>query len=106
MPKITIFPLGQVIDAEPGDTIMAAAHAHGLYWPTTCGGEGACTSCACHIDDGADELEPMGRSEMKTLASEFGSGVIRYHRVRLACQARVWKDVTVTKRGVHPDGAL
>lgn len=105
MPKITIFPLRQVIEAQPGETIMEAAQANGLYWPTTCGGEGTCTSCACNIDDGADDLEPMGRGEMKTLASEFGSGIIRYHRVRLACQARVWADVTVTKRGVRPADA-
>ena len=52
MPKITILPLEWVLEATDGATIMDAAHEHGLYWPTTCGGEGICTSCACTIDEG------------------------------------------------------
>ena len=47
MPKVTILPLDRVIEAADDATIMEAAHEHGLYWPTTCGGEGICTSCAC-----------------------------------------------------------
>src|SRR5713226_8371862 len=102
MPKITIFPLDQVIEAPNGATIMEAAWEHGLYWPTPCGGEGICTSCACSVDEGAENLEPMGRSELKTLKEELGEAAIQARRLRLACQARVRGDVTVTKRGVRP----
>ena len=102
MPKITIFPLDRVIEAPNGATIMEAAWEHGLYWPTTCGGEGICTSCACSVDEGAENLEPMGRSELKTLKEELGEAAIQARRLRLACQARVRGDVTVTKRGVKP----
>jgi len=103
MPKITIFPLERVIEAADGATIMEAAHEHGLYWPTTCGGEGICTSCACTVDEGEANLEPMGRGELKTLAEEMGEATVRARRLRLACQARVRGDVTVTKRGVRPE---
>ena len=96
MPKITIRPLERVIEAEDGATIMEAAWEQGLYWPTTCGGRGICTSCACSIDSGAGNLEPMGRSERKTLASELSETTIRERRLRLACQARLHGDVTVT----------
>lgn len=102
MPKVTILPLERVIEAEEGTTIMEAAHEHGLYWPTTCGGQGICTSCACTVEEGEDNLEPMGRSELKTLAEELGEAAVRSRRLRLACQARTRGDVTVRKLGVRP----
>ncbi len=102
MPKVTILPLECVIEAIDGATIMEAAHEHGLYWPTTCGGEGICTSCACTVEDGETNLEPIGRSELKTLSEELGKAAVRSRRLRLACQARVRGDVKVTKRGVRP----
>ncbi|MBI2913266.1 MAG: (2Fe-2S)-binding protein [Chloroflexi bacterium] len=102
MPKVTIEPLGQSIEAEVGASIMEAAWSHGLYWPTTCGGQGICTSCACSVEAGDENLEPMGRSEMKTLREELGEATIRSRRLRLACQARIRGDVTVTKQGVRP----
>ncbi len=102
MPKVTILPLEQVIEAAQGATIMEAAHEHGLYWPTTCGGEGICTSCACSVEEGEGNLEPIGRSELKTLTAEIAEATVRSQRLRLACQARVRGDVVVTKRGVRP----
>ena len=105
MPRITIQPLNETIDADDGVTIMEAAHAHGLYWPTTCGGQGICTSCKCTIDDGAENLDAMGRSEARTLVEEMGgnAATLAKRGLRLACQARVQGDVTVTKRGVRPE---
>ncbi|HEU4760050.1 MAG TPA: 2Fe-2S iron-sulfur cluster-binding protein [Dehalococcoidia bacterium] len=102
MPKITIQPLELTIEADAGATIMEAAWEQGLYWPTTCGGEGICTSCACSVDEGAENLEPMGRSELRTLTEEIAEATVRSRRLRLACQARVRGDVTVTKQGVRP----
>ena len=106
MPKITIQPLNETIDAEDGVTIMGAAHAHGLYWPTTCGGEGLCTSCMCKIDGGAENLDSMGRSESKTLTNEMSvdQAALVKRGLRLACQARVHGSVTVTKSGVRAEG--
>ncbi len=105
MPQITIQPLNETIEADDGVTIMEAAHAHNLYWPTTCGGEGICTSCMCTIDDGAENLDAMGRSEAKTLTEELGAdeAALAKRGLRLACQARVHGNVTVTKRGVRPE---
>lgn len=84
---------------------MDAAHDAGLYWPTTCGGEGICTTCACTVDEGTSHLDEMGRAERKTLAEDRGEAALASGRVRLACQARVRGEVTVTKRGVHPEDA-
>ncbi len=102
MPRITIQPLSRTIEARDGETIMEAAWTDGLYWPTTCGGQGICTSCACTIEEGAANLEPMGRSERRTLSAERGEGALRDGTLRLACQARVRGDVSVKKPGVRP----
>ena len=102
MPKVTIQPINVTVEAEDGATIMDAAWAHGLYWPTTCGAQGICTSCACTIDEGAANLDPLGRTERKTLAAERGAAALRDGTLRLACQARLRGDVAVTKPGVRP----
>jgi hypothetical protein len=40
------------------------------------------------------------------MTEEMGEATVRARRLRLACQARVHGDVTVTKRGVRPDDDL
>ncbi len=101
MPTIRILPLDVEIAAGEGATVMGAAQDAGYYWPTTCGGEGRCTTCACEIVEGAAFLTPMGRSEEKTLVDERGLSVLR-SAVRLACQAHVQGgSVVVKKAGVR-----
>jgi 2Fe-2S ferredoxin len=102
VPKVTIQPLNRTIEAREGETIMDAAWADGLYWPTTCGGEGICTSCACFILEGAENLDPLGRSERKTLSGERSEAALRDGKLRLACQARLRGDIVVKKPGVRP----
>ena len=79
---------------------MGAAQARGYYWPTTCGGEGRCTTCACLVLAGMEHLSPRGRSEERVLAEERGAAVLE-QPVRLACQAQVYGDVDVEKLGVR-----
>jgi 2Fe-2S ferredoxin len=105
MPRIRILPLDVEIEAAGGGTVMSAAQTLGYYWPTTCGGEGRCTTCACEVVQGAGQLEPMGRAERKTLVEERGEGVLAT-AVRLACQARIRAPagdiIVVHKPGVRP----
>ncbi|OGO51187.1 MAG: hypothetical protein A2148_08945 [Chloroflexi bacterium RBG_16_68_14] len=106
MPKLTIRPLNVEIEAPEGATIMAAAQAQGYYWPTTCGGEGRCTTCACLVLRGMEHLSPRGRTEERVLVEERGRQVLE-QPVRLACQARVHGgDVDVEKPGVRLPFAL
>ena len=102
VPTVRVLPDGPVLRARPGQTIMEAAREQGYYWPTTCGGQGICTSCTCAVAEGEEGLEPMGPSERRTLYAEFGEAQVRARRLRLACQARVRGDVAVQKRGVRP----
>jgi 2Fe-2S ferredoxin len=100
---IRILPLDDEIEAAEDATVMGAAQALGYYWPTTCGGEGRCTTCACEVLEGAAGLTPMGRAERRTLEAERGPRVSETN-IRLACQARVLPGaamVTVRKAGVR-----
>jgi 2Fe-2S ferredoxin len=102
MTTIRILPLGDELQTAPGATVMGAAQAAGYYWPTTCGGEGRCTTCACQVEEGAGELSGMGKAERASLVGERGEGILRTNW-RLACQARVEGagSVVVRKAGVR-----
>ncbi len=99
MPVVTVEPAGFRIEARVGETIMAAAVALGYYWPTTCGGKGECTTCACLVIEGMQNLDAIGRFESSSLVEGKGRQVLKTP-VRLACQARLHGDVTVRRSGV------
>jgi len=102
MATVTVLPDNIDFEAKSGQTVMAAAVAQGLYWPTTCGGQGLCTTCLAEVVEGAGNLLEMSRSERKTIVAERGESAL--HRpVRLACQAIVLKGtISVIKPGVRP----
>jgi 2Fe-2S ferredoxin len=102
MTKVTIHPANIEIEVKPGETLMGAAQACGLYWPTTCGGQGICTTCLSEVVSGGELLAEMSRSERKTLVAERGEAILT-RPLRLACQATVLRDgaITVMKPGVR-----
>jgi 2Fe-2S ferredoxin len=102
MTKVIVIPGEIEFEAQPGETVMGAANARGLYWPTTCGGQGICTTCLSEVLEGADFLVGMGRSERKTLVAERGEAILR-RPVRLVCQAIVLEGDTIkiAKPGVR-----
>ena len=105
MTRVTVLPSNIEFDAPVGDTLMGAARAQGFYWPTTCGGQGICTTCLSEIVSGSASLAEMARYEKKTLTAERGEAILR-RPVRLACQAVVCGEepIVLTKAGVRtPD---
>ena len=76
MTQVTVQPDGITFEARVGETLMGAAQARGLYWPTTCGGQGVCTTCLSEVVSGAEALNEMGRSERKTLVNERGEAIL------------------------------
>jgi ferredoxin, 2Fe-2S len=100
---ITVEPLGVVLRAAPGETVMAAAQRCGYRWPTICGGDGSCTICWVDVIAGADALGPLTEHEQRWLRA---SPVRRLARgdPRLACQAVVTGSVVVKKKGVRVVG--
>ena len=101
MAGVRVLPSEHEFEASEGQTIMAAAQAHGLYWPTTCGGQGLCTTCLAEIVSGEDSLGEMGRHEKKTLIAERGAAILN-RPMRLACQTVIKgkSPVVVNKPGV------
>ena len=103
MTRVVVEPAGIEFEAAVGQTIMAAAQAQGLYWPTTCGGQGICTTCLSEVVSGAECLADMSRYERKMLTTERGERILA-RPVRLACQTAVRLDgeVRILKPGVRP----
>ena len=101
MPIVTVQPGDLRLEIRAGETIMAGAKALGYYWPTTCGGNGECTTCACLVLSGGENLAPMGRFESNSLVEGRGRAALKT-AVRLACQARVQGDLAVRRAGVLP----
>ena len=102
MALVTVLPANISFEANTGETLMGAARARGLYWPTTCGGQGICTTCITEVVEGGHALAAMSRYETKTLTSERGPAILK-RPIRLACQAAVVGEapITVTKPGVR-----
>lgn len=95
MPLLRIEPHDITIQVQVGATVLDAARAQGLFWPSTCGGKGQCTSCAMGVLAGHTNLSPITVKEQIQLAS---LATKRQHgSLRLACQAQVFGDVTVYK---------
>ncbi len=92
MPKITFHPSNQVIDAQKGESILDIALNAGISIQHACGGFCACTTCHCLIEQGTDQLSQMDDDERERLEVLGG----RTERSRLACQAKVLGDVTLT----------
>ena len=101
MPKIIIRPAGLEVQAKAGDSVMDAAWACGVRWPTSCGGQGECSSCIFVVVSGKENLSSIGKWEARALSQVMGNRAPNGD-IRLACQARVLGDVEVEKRGVRP----
>jgi 2Fe-2S ferredoxin len=102
MTRIVVNPSGLEYEARVGETLMEAARGLGYYWPTTCGGQGVCTTCLSEVVSGGELLAEMGRSERKTLVAERGESILA-RPVRLSCQAAVLREgtIVISKPGVR-----
>jgi 2Fe-2S ferredoxin len=106
MTTVRVLPAEIEFEARVGETLMEEARRAGLYWPTTCGGQGECTTCLSEIVSGQNNLADMGRNERRRLVSERGEAFLS-KPMRLVCQAGVVGSgsITVTKVGVRRTGA-
>ena len=83
------FPLGQ--DGEPG-SLLDIALANGVDIEHVCGGCSVCGTCHVLVGDGAENLSEASDDELDVIDAIVTSGP----NSRLACQAVVRGDVTVT----------
>ena len=82
---------GRVITAPVGRSLLEAIRDEGLPHASICGGRARCTTCRVRVGDGLAHLPPPGRLEAQALAR-----IEAPPNVRLACQCRPMRDVTVT----------
>ena len=87
--RISFEPAGVTVQVPAGATVYEAAHAASLTVDAPCGGQGTCGKCRVVLSGTA--VNAPTAPETEHLSTELlGKGM------RLACQARVLADVTVT----------
>ncbi len=85
------YPGGRQVEIQPGNSILDASRAHGIPHAAVCGGRGRCSTCRVRISEGLETLPPASPEEQKVL-----SRIKAAPNVRLACQTRPRKNVSVT----------
>ncbi len=80
-------PVGRRVEAQPGTSILAAAHGSGIDIVSICGGEGTCGRCRVVVDGPVSGVQSADRTFLSQLEIDSGE--------RLACRAHVRGDVKV-----------
>jgi ferredoxin len=97
---VHVEPFGWEFRVEPGQTLLQAALAHGLPWPSRCR-VGSCTTCRCRLLEG--QVRALTDSSYVLTRQQLAERVI------LACQSqprgvvRVHLERTKTTLGAHAD---
>lgn len=99
--KVTFLPAGKTVEVDPATMVnrhgqpgclLDIAIANGIEIEHACGGAGVCGTCHVIVTSGMENLSPAQDDEMDVVdqapSVSLGS--------RLACQAVVQGDVTVT----------
>lgn len=81
---------GTVVKMMPGASLLEASLQARIPHAHVCGGRGRCSTCRVEIITGMEHLPPPSPAESELLARIRGS-----HSMRLACQTRPHKSVTV-----------
>ncbi len=84
--KLTVEPLGEIIEVADGQTILDACLRAGVYLPHACG-HGLCGTCKVDVVDG--EVDHRGASPFALMDFERTDGKT------LACSALMLSDVTI-----------
>ncbi|HKC96922.1 MAG TPA: adenylate/guanylate cyclase domain-containing protein [Methylomirabilota bacterium] len=84
------YPSARVVAAPRGFTILEASRFAGIPHASVCGGRGRCSTCRVRVIEGLRDLPPPSETERRVLAR-----VSAAPDVRLACQTRPTRDVTV-----------
>ena len=92
MPKITFLnPHGPkstgplTVEVKPGESILDASEEHGARVGHACGGNLACSTCHCYVEQGLDSLPEITDKENDIMDKAFD---VRPES-RLGCQAKV-----------------
>ena len=100
--KVTFEPMGVTVEVDPSfypygkhgrpGSLLDIALTHGLEIDHACGGVGVCATCHVIVAKGMENLSPVTDDELDRVDSAPNNAL----NSRLACQAVVQGDVTVT----------
>lgn len=103
--KVTFQPVGVTVEVDPESyrfgrygkpgSILNIALTSGVEIEHACGGAGVCATCHVIVDEGMKNLSEANEDELDTIDRAPGNTPTS----RLACQAIVAGDVTVTIPG-------
>jgi adenylate cyclase len=85
------YPGGVEVAVPRGLTVLEASRLSGIPHTSVCGGRGRCSTCRVRIVRGWDSLPPAKPAEVRVL-QRVGAPP----NVRLACQLRPTKDLSIT----------
>ena len=87
--NVLFLPQLKNVQVRSGTTLLAAARTAGIHIPVRCEGRMGCLMCKVVVEHGEGVLPPL-ENERRKLGTSLENGV------RLACQAKVCADVSVT----------
>ncbi len=92
-PKIAVkYAGGPTVNVQIGPTLLEISRLSGVPHASVCGGRARCSTCRVRIEEGGENLPPAVFPESVTLAAIEAPA-----NVRLACQIRPSKPLTVTR---------
>ena len=62
MTRVRVLPADRCFSVGPDETVLEAAIAAGWRWPSVCGGQAACGTCAFTVEQGGGSLTPIAPS--------------------------------------------
>lgn len=90
VPKITLWPSGEVIEANGHETLLVQLGKAGKPIKSSCGGHATCGDCVVVVKGGEDALTPPTFEELRLLGNVF-----HITKERLSCQSYPRGDVTL-----------
>jgi adenylate cyclase len=97
-PKVEVtYRSGPVVRVPAGPTLLEISRMKEVPHASVCGGRARCSTCRVAVESGLENLPPPGDAEAMTLASIHAPP-----NVRLACQIRPLKAITVTRLVAPP----
>lgn len=97
--RITHTTSDRVLKGKKGQSVLEVLREAGLPHASVCGGRGRCTTCRVRVTDAREALAAPSAIEAAALR-RLGTGP----NVRLACQIRPQRDITITPL-LQPDVA-
>jgi ferredoxin len=86
--RVTLLPMGIIVQLEPGESIFEGARRLGIAIPSECGGKGTCGRCRVQFTLPARPPTPVEKQQIDR--TDLARGI------RLACRSRPTEDLAVT----------